>query len=393
MAGKYSHEQWISLAKEKYPEEFDYNQTIYIDSYHKVLIRCKEHDYLFEVDPSRFLTTQINNCPECKVNRLTEENFIIRAKKRHPFLDFSKAKYRTYIDNVIVLCPKHGEFSKQAKHILNGQGNICPGCIKEIQEQVIDRYIYYLNSDKGLEPGVFYKLKITHKQSKLEFIKIGITPTTIVDKYKDKRYKDFDFEVLDEVHTTNLEAALLEKEYKNVNKENRFFLPKDVWFDGSTEFYEFDGYHQLLHSQVKFIRNAILEKQGGICPLCDNEVIMPTLDHYHSKKQYGSGLVRGVICNTCNRIAGVIENNLLRNNIAYSDAPKVLRNIADYLLNSRTRYIHPSEKPKAPRLKKSSYNKLIKAVSGKQKIPAYSGKFTKKIEQLFVKYGVDPEFY
>src|SRR5690606_36333007 len=124
-----------------------------------------------------------------------------------------------------------------------------------------------------------------------------------------------------------------------------------------------------------------------------NEVVLHTLDHYDSKKQYGSGLVRGVLCNTCNRITGVVENNLARNSIDYSDAPRVLRNLADYLLNSRTKYIHPSEKPKAPKLKKSSYNKLIKAINGKQKVPPYSGRFTKKIELLFVKYDVEPTFY
>lgn len=393
MAGKYSHNQWIALAEERHPGRFDYSQTLYTDSYHKVLIRCKEHGCFFEVDPSRFLTTQINSCPECNGNRLTEEEFLSRAKKRHPFLDFSKAKYKTYLDNIVVICPEHGEFSKQAKRILSGQENICPGCIKEIQEQAVDRYSYYLKSEKGSEPGIFYKLKVTHKQSNLEFIKIGITSTYIVDRYKDKRYSDFEFEVLDEVHTTNLEASLLEREYKKTNKENRFYLPKDVWFGGRTELYEFDGYHQLLHSQVQFIRNAILEKQGGICPLCENEVSLPTLDHYHSKKQYGSGLVRGVICNTCNRITGVIENNLLRNNIAYSDAPKILRNLADYLLNSRTKYIHPSEKPKSPKLMKSSYNKLVKTVGGKQKVPPYTGRLSQKLELLFLKYEVEPVFY
>ena len=42
---------------------------------------------------------------------------------------------------------------------------------------------------------------------------------------------------------------------------------------------------------------------------------------------------------------------------------------------------------------KSSYNKLLKAVNGKQKVPSYNGKFTKKLELLFNKYEVEPLFH
>lgn len=391
MAGKYTHQQWISLAEARYPGQFDYSQTKYVDSYHKVIIRCKKHDCLFSAGPSRFLTTSINSCPECNGNRLNADDFLSRAKKRHPLLDFSKTKYRTYLDDVVVSCSEHGEFLKQAKCLVRGQEKVCPGCIKSEQEEAVNRVAYYTTRpEKGSDSGTFYKLKVTHKPSGILFIKVGITSITPYKRYKDKRYLDFEFEVLDEVHTTNLKSAILERDYKRENKHKRFYLPRDIWFAGRTELYELDGYYQLFYSQVKFIRDSLLEKQNGKCPLCSRDVVMPTLDHYHSKRHYGSGLVRGVLCNTCNRITGVIENNLVRNSIDFSDAPDFLRQLADYLLNKRENYIHPTEKLKAPKLMKSSYNKLVKAVAGKQKVPKYTGKFTKQIQKLYEKYGVEP---
>lgn len=328
MAGKYTQDKLISLAEENHPGMFDYSLVEYIDSYHKVLVRCKRHDCVFSIGPSKLLLASFNGCPKC--NERSEEN----------------------------------------------------DC-----NDVYDR------KQEAAGPCVFYRLNVVHLPSKISFIKVGVASNAVFDDYIDDRYKDFRLEVLDEVQTDSLEAYILEREYRENNKHKLFFLPKDVWFGDKTGLYEPDGYCQLLHDQVKFVRDSILEKQGGRCPLCHREVFMPTLDHYHSRKQHGSGLVRGVICNTCNRITGVVENNLVRNNIDYSDAPDFLRRLADYLLDSRTRYIHPSEKPKSPKLMKSSYNKLIKAVGNKQKVPKYTGKFTKQIDRLFHKYGVEPTFH
>ena len=48
-----------------------------------------------------------------------------------------------------------------------------------------------------------------------------------------------------------------------------------------------------------------------------------------------------------------------------------------------------------PKLKKSSYNKLKKLYSGKAKFPEFpkSGKLSKKLEELFSKYNLVPDFY
>ena len=395
---KYTNESWVATAEKKFPGRFDYSRTNYIDSYHKVLVRCKEHNVEFLADPISFIrtTSHGNVCPECRINeKLTHDEFILAASKQHPLLDFSKSKFVNIRTDVVVVCPDHGEFTKQARRVLWGQYNVCPKCIEEEKQMLSFDLVkkYTENKELGDQPGIFYKIKVTYKPAGISFIKVGFTSLTSFQRYKDTRYDCFDFEIIDEIHTTNLDAAKLEREYKKANKSKRFYLPKDVWFNGRFELYELDGYYQILASQVKFIRDSLLAKQKGKCPICNRDVEMPTLDHYHSRKHYGSGLVRGVLCNTCNRIAGVIENNLARNNIDYSDAPDVLRALGDYIQNKREIYIHPSEKPKSPKLIKSSYNKLVKAVAGKQKVPKYTKKLTKELEKLYEKYDVEPVFH
>ena len=152
---------------------------------------------------------------------------------------------------------------------------------------------------------------------------------------------------------------------------------------------------QLKGSEVPALRAKLLEEQSGTCPICCNDVDAPCLDHEHTKKIKGSGQVRGVICRMCNVFLGKIENNCTRYKISLFELPRTLRNIADYVEKPHHPYMHPSEAPKIPRLKKTSYNKLKKAYSGRAKFPEYpkQKKLTKGLKALFEKYEIEPEFY
>lgn len=162
---------------------------------------------------------------------------------------------------------------------------------------------------------------------------------------------------------------------------------------------------QLKHSELKLLREKWYKEQDGYCPLFGNRYPIDdfVIDHHHKLKsevpgENGKGLCRGAIHFQANCIEGKITNAFKRyGGDKHIDIITYLRTLADFLESNRShtdeKYIHPSEKLKTPRLKKSSYNKLIKTINGKQKVPPYSGRFTKKIELLFVKYDVEPTFY
>jgi hypothetical protein len=152
---------------------------------------------------------------------------------------------------------------------------------------------------------------------------------------------------------------------------------------------------QLKSTEIPKLREKLLEKQNGICPICKRDIKDACLDHSHTKRIKGTGFIRGVLCRTCNVFIAKSENNCARYGIAQNDLPTILRSCAIYLERPHHPYIHPSERPKERKLKKSSYNKLRKSYSGKAKFPEYpkSGRLTKQLKQLFNKYNIEPEFY
>ena len=156
-----------------------------------------------------------------------------------------------------------------------------------------------------------------------------------------------------------------------------------------------DAPKQLKQKDIAKLRDELLIKQKGICPICNKPIIHPVLDHDHKKRVGGSGQIRGVICSGCNIFLAKSENNCKRYGISNEQLPKVLRRMVRYLTAKQLPYIHPSEKEKVPKLMKVSYNKLKSAYTGKGKLPLYpkSGRLTAPLERLFDKYEIEPKFY
>lgn len=161
---------------------------------------------------------------------------------------------------------------------------------------------------------------------------------------------------------------------------------------------------QLKQSDIPDLRSRLLTEQGGLCFICQKQPKQPVLDHSHTKKTKGTGLIRGVLCSQCNVFLAKVENNCTRYLISHEELPDILRKMAKYLEKEHLPYIHPSEKPKRPKLKKSSYNKLVKAhkedlnkATGKRvpKLHPYpkSKVLTKPLERLFALYNIKPEYY
>ena len=165
---------------------------------------------------------------------------------------------------------------------------------------------------------------------------------------------------------------------------------------------------QLESKDLKPLKEKWWKEQNGICPILGKEFPLDqfVIDHEHKlvneeADETGKGCVRGAIQFQANALEGKFTNAFKRLGLTkYTDMVTFLRNLADYLEENRQHtedelLIHPSEKPRKPILMKSSYNKLVKAIDGKQKVPEYKnkrGNFTKKLESLFEKYEIEPEF-
>lgn len=116
----------------KHGDKYDYSLVQYKGGYKKVKIICPEH--------GEFLQTPIHHtsgtygCNECaKIQdglkrRLSHEDVIQRAIEVHGSkYDYSKFEYNTIEDDMIIICPEHGEFVQRVNNHIN-QGNGCWEC-------------------------------------------------------------------------------------------------------------------------------------------------------------------------------------------------------------------------------------------------------------------------
>lgn len=153
---------------------------------------------------------------------------------------------------------------------------------------------------------------------------------------------------------------------------------------------------QLKQADLSSLREELIQKQEGICPICEKALKSPVIDHQHTRKVKGSGLIRAVLCSMCNTFIARSENNAPRHLISLEELPRVLRNMADYFEAEHLPLIHPTEKPKSPKVSKRNFNLLIKKIkmdsTYKKKLPEYpkSAKLTKELDGLFELYCINP---
>jgi hypothetical protein len=165
---------------------------------------------------------------------------------------------------------------------------------------------------------------------------------------------------------------------------------------------------QLKAKDVPDLRTQILNEQNGRCAICGIQITNDTgisLDHQHKTSREvigedGAGLIRGVLCRSCNVWEGKIWNNTNRyiqpNNT--QDRINMLNKLIQYYAKDNYPLVHPSEEPDEPKLMKSSYNKLKKlyeSSESKAKFPEYpkSKKMTKSLQKFYDLYELQPEFY
>ena len=145
------HNIFIERAKKIHDNKYSNEKTIYNGNETKVIITCPEHGDFLQTPHSHLAG---GGCPACAVKKivdsikLSQEEFLYRVKdvQKYNNYDFSKIIYEGYDKKVIVICPKHGEFSIKAMSLLQGQG--CPICKlpkleKDVRNILIDNNIEF----------------------------------------------------------------------------------------------------------------------------------------------------------------------------------------------------------------------------------------------------------
>lgn len=157
-------EQYIRDAREVHGDKYEYGE--YEHALAPIDIYCSIHGKFTQIADSHL---QGNGCADCSGNiKIDRDEFIRRSNIKHNNkFDYSKLQFNNVSDNVIIICPDHGEFTTAARtHMKRGVG--CRACsnkefmtyerfVSKAREVHGDKYEYPIDNDFS---GAEYKALI-----------------------------------------------------------------------------------------------------------------------------------------------------------------------------------------------------------------------------------------
>ena len=164
--GKLNMAQKQSLSKEEFVQKsidihgniYDYSKVEYVNNHSKILIICKNHGDFVQT-PQGHLSGR--GCIKC-VNKYcyTTDEWIHMAKNIHgDIYDYSKTKYISAKNNVIITCKTHGDFEQQPTVHLRPTG--CSRCNPKKFSKTQIEWLNFIS--------ILQKISIQHAMNGIEF--------------------------------------------------------------------------------------------------------------------------------------------------------------------------------------------------------------------------------
>lgn len=172
---KLTFEKILEQFKETHGDDFDYSNSVYVDTNTPIEVRCKKHDYIFRPTPKNHKNG--SKCYHCgresqiKKARKTQEKFIQDAENL--YWDDYEYDLVEYVNNktpVKIKCKIHGVFERRPDFYL--KGDACRTCLKK-QTKSSDKEIFIEEAIKVYGDKDDYTA--THIISAREKIKIRCT--------------------------------------------------------------------------------------------------------------------------------------------------------------------------------------------------------------------------
>lgn len=230
-------QEFVNDAKKVHGNTYEYMLVNYKGHHEKVQVVCHEHG-VFKQTPKDHLDGC--GCPKCGGHApLTQTDFVIRSNKVHNNkYDYSLAKYITNITKVIIICPNHGKFQQTPAGHMRGQG--CPPCNKAggYCEKLFNE-----NNELKTRQGRLYLLHFAALVENIQFLKVGITQTSIKDRFS-RGYSTYNYEVLIDKEFELYEAFLLEQQILRMFESTKF-KPRSP-FAGRTECFTLQHKNQII---------------------------------------------------------------------------------------------------------------------------------------------------
>lgn len=166
LSHRYTTEKFINKAREIHGDKYDYSKVQYSIGKENVTIWCPIHGD-FEMSPHSHLAGR--GCPKCgnlkkgSIQRLTQEEFIEKAKKIHgDEYDYSLVEYKNNNTKIKIICRKHGVF--ETLPYVHLAGHKCPKCFNETtSKRQLKNTEWFINKAKEAHGNKYEYLKTTYK--------------------------------------------------------------------------------------------------------------------------------------------------------------------------------------------------------------------------------------
>ena len=186
---KLTKEEFIKRANKIHNYKYDYSKVEYKDMKIDAVIICPIHGD-FPQTPSDHLSGR--GCKFCAIEkrankrRMTLKEFIEQSRKIHgDKYDYSKVNYINNSTDVIITCPKHGDFPQTPANHLRGEG--CSDCWEEkkatLYNLTLEEFIERANKIHGIG---------TYDYSKVNYVNMHTDVIIICPKHSDFKQKPTD---------------------------------------------------------------------------------------------------------------------------------------------------------------------------------------------------------
>jgi len=138
---KKSTEEFVERARKIHGDKYNYEETVYISTHKKVCIICPNHGRFWIEPANHNHKTNPQGCSKCS-GRISwdKAQFISESQMIHGNLyDYSQIKWNGLKEEVLILCPYHGEFLQ--KPIVHLMGCGCQKCKSPKGETIIREFL------------------------------------------------------------------------------------------------------------------------------------------------------------------------------------------------------------------------------------------------------------
>jgi len=126
--------EFIEKAIKIHGDKYDYSKVNFIGFTKEINIICTEHGDFIQIATSHL---KGYGCEKCGIEKIkktkiekSQKKFFEEAPKIHNnYYDYSKVEFKGVCEKVIIICPKHGDFTQAPRKHLYGQG--CNKCGEE----------------------------------------------------------------------------------------------------------------------------------------------------------------------------------------------------------------------------------------------------------------------